>query len=332
MVRTMLLVVLAVAIATLGSVTEATAAGPFGVPDRVAGAPNGADLPAVFTQWARVWWKTYQRSEPAGNRLMLLDDWYTWLSVQEIRVANGEQWYRTSTGRWVDAENMRIMPVTKFAGYHLQGVEQGQLAFVLADETRVVDSPNANGGTITRLARYTPVGVLGVDGGWARIAPGWWVPTSTVRMVKPVARPNGVGVDDKWIDVNLTQQTVAAYEGDKLVFATLTSTGKEETPTVTGLFHVYEKRISEFMAGGWAEKDPYILEEVPWTMYFEQRYALHGAYWHDEFGEVQSRGCVNLSPVDAKFLFTWSGPVVPVGQTRVFASPENPGTWVYVHK
>ena len=86
------------------------------------------------------------------------------------------------------------------------------------------------------------------------------------------------------------------------------------------------------MDGGDTPADAYDLADVPWTMYFHRGYALHTAYWHDKFGAVRSHGCVNLSPVDARWFFEWAGPVVPEGERFVRSTQENPGTWVWVHK
>jgi hypothetical protein len=66
-------------------------------------------------------------------------------------------------------------------------------------------------------------------------------------------------------------------------------------------------------------------------MYFHRGYAIHGAYWHDQFGAVRSHGCVNLSPADAKFIFGWTGPELAPGGNWVTATNANPGTWVFVH-
>jgi hypothetical protein len=66
-------------------------------------------------------------------------------------------------------------------------------------------------------------------------------------------------------------------------------------------------------------------------MYFEQSFALHGAFWHTGFGAVHSHGCVNLSPPDARFLYFWSEPRVPAGWHAAYAGPQAPGTRVFVH-
>ncbi len=303
--------------------------------------PNGAERPAVFTRWARVVQPSYSYDAPGGNPVAALDDWDTWLSIKGSANAGGQTWYRTSRGTWVNGNDIRFMYSSGFEGVHFDGSEQGVLGFVTEDNTWVLNQPNGNARVLGTLNRYTPVGVLGVDNGWLRISDGQWVSPKLVRIVKPQGPPSGVGPNEKWIDVNLTQQTLTAYEGDTPVFATLVSSGKGLFPTKKGLYPIYEKHISHTMANTSSmfdpskpkgeNNDPYTLDEVPWSMYFTERYALHGAYWHDMFGAVRSHGCVNLTPADAKWLFTWTGPVVPAGANTVYSSASNPGTWVYVH-
>lgn len=137
-------------------------------------------------------------------------------------------------------------------------------------------------------------------------------------------RPNSL--DEKWIEVDVTKQRVTAWEGNIPVLAFISSTGLPNTPTVLGKFNIYWKLNSTLMAG-----PGYYLPEVPHTMYFYAGYALHGAYWHNNFGQPMSHGCVNLSLDNAKELFEWADPVIPAGQTQVVASANNPGTLVVVH-
>jgi hypothetical protein len=85
------------------------------------------------------------------------------------------------------------------------------------------------------------------------------------------------------------------------------------------------------MDGDVASDGPYSIEFVPWIMYFNASIALHGAFWHQNFGHVQSHGCVNLSPLDAKTLFGWTDPVLPSGWHGVMATEDHPGTLVVVH-
>ena len=112
----------------------------------------------------------------------------------------------------------------------------------------------------------------------------------------------------KWIDINLTTQSVVAYEGDWPVFSSLVSTGLPRTPTPPGTYKVFTKLVADDMRGGSvATGDAYFLPQVPYVMYFlEGGYAIHGTYWHSNFGNPMSRGCVNLTPQNAKWLFDWA--------------------------
>ena len=122
---------------------------------------------------------------------------------------------------------------------------------------------------------------------------------------QPISRPQGVGAFDKWIRVNLTSQTLTAYEGDVPVFETLISSGLWQYPTVTGQFRVWLRYESQTMDGSRLGYD-YYLENVPYVMYFFEDYALHGTFWHNNFGTPMSHGCVNLETNDAAWIFNWS--------------------------
>jgi lipoprotein-anchoring transpeptidase ErfK/SrfK len=106
---------------------------------------------------------------------------------------------------------------------------------------------------------------------------------------------------ERWIDVDLSQQMLYAYEGDNIVASFLISSGVPAFPTVTGQYHIYVKLITTLMAG-----DGYYLPDVPYTMYFYKGYGLHGTYWHNNFGVPMSHGCVNMYTPDAEWLFYWA--------------------------
>ena len=151
-----------------------------------------------------------------------------------------------------------------------------------------------------------------------------------VRTLRAIARPGRVGPTDRWIHVNLTEQSLVAFEGDTPVFATLVSTGREGFETPTGLFRIESKHISITMDDDTNPDEAYSIEEVPWTLYFNGNFALHGAFWHYTFGRTRSHGCVNLAPADARWLFQWTGPALPPGWHGVFSTRDTRGTWVYV--
>jgi lipoprotein-anchoring transpeptidase ErfK/SrfK len=125
-------------------------------------------------------------------------------------------------------------------------------------------------------------------------------PTSTpLPPVNYDLPPSTGGV--RWIDVDLSSQRVFAYEGDSLLRTFIVSTGTAAHPTVTGRFRIYVKYLYDDMAG-----PGYFLPNVPYTMYFYQGYALHGTYWHHNFGHPMSHGCVNLRTSDAAWLFDFA--------------------------
>lgn len=137
--------------------------------------------------------------------------------------------------------------------------------------------------------------------------------------------------EEKWIDVSLDTQTLKAYEGDKVVLEFPISSGRW-SPTPTGTFNIWYKTKSQSMIGGSQELGTYYnLPNVPSNMFFNGGYAIHGAYWHNNFGHPMSHGCVNAPLDKVAELFNWTGPVVPENQNVIRASAENPGTKVYVH-
>jgi lipoprotein-anchoring transpeptidase ErfK/SrfK len=115
------------------------------------------------------------------------------------------------------------------------------------------------------------------------------------------ADPEELANEGRWIDVDLSEQRVTAYEGSSAVNEFIVSTGTSAHPTVTGQFRIYVKLRSTAMAG-----PGYYLPGVPFTMYFYKGYSLHGTYWHSNFGVPMSHGCVNMFTPDAEWLFNWA--------------------------
>lgn len=129
----------------------------------------------------------------------------------------------------------------------------------------------------------------------------------------PPALPPAPASGGKWIDVNIRTQSITAYEGSKAARSALVSTGVANHPTPVGRFAIYVKYKSQTMSGGSkAAGDYYYLPNVPNVMYFYRDYALHGTYWHKNFGRPMSRGCVNLTLADAEWFFNWAPLGTPV--------------------
>jgi len=164
-----------------------------------------------------------------------------------------------------------------------------------------------------------------------------WVPEVSMRTLPPRdSYPSFATGDRKWLDISIKRQSLVAYVGRKPVYATLISSGRaglgdpektESTPR--GTFMIYQKELTSTMDGDEDKGDSYNLRDVPFVQYFHKGYALHGTYWHDDFGKVRSHGCVNLAPKDAAWLFEWTDPSVPTEWHGVLNKER--GTVVYIH-
>jgi hypothetical protein len=137
--------------------------------------------------------------------------------------------------------------------------------------------------------------------------------------------PRGVGEGDKWLQIRITHGYLIAYEGKEPVYASPMSPGANGVGpggfvTPPGTYWVYSKALSWDMSGTDKGK-PWKVDEVPWVAFFKDNYALHGAFWHDDFGRPKSHGCVNLPPEAARDLFDWLDPKLPEGWYLVSAYP-----------
>jgi hypothetical protein len=142
---------------------------------------------------------------------------------------------------------------------------------------------------------------------WFQVGVNQWIDQKKVGVVFPETElPEGVPSGAKWISVDLYEQTLAAYQGDRMVFATLTATGLPGWWTRPGLHQVQSKHEYDTMQGGVKGEDWYYVADVPWVMYFDSARAIHGEYWHNKLGTRQSHGCVNVAVADAHWLYDWA--------------------------
>lgn len=107
--------------------------------------------------------------------------------------------------------------------------------------------------------------------------------------------------DQRWIEINLSTQRLIAWQGGSPVYAIIVSTGKPATPTRPGIFTIQRKLPKDRMRG-----TGYDIPNVPHAMYYYGGYAIHGAYWHHNFGTPISHGCTNVAPDHAKWLYNWA--------------------------
>jgi lipoprotein-anchoring transpeptidase ErfK/SrfK len=278
--------------------------------------------------------------------------------------------------------DLRLAPTSKVkpdSGSPWHGVELGNgvdlpLAFV---RTRGVQGYRVKGdsaevdGTLERRAALTLTGNAQKVSGepYYELTDGRFAKGSDVGLaVAPSKWPKVAENGEKWIEVDLSEQTMVLWNGKKAEFATLVSSGrpaigdpKETYSTIRGQYRIYAKHISATMdsdegMGKKANADKglkpgdegyvpergdgmygvtvrrghglFTLRDVPHIQYFHKNYAIHGAYWHDVFGVARSHGCINLAPADSLRVFQWTGPHVPEGWHGV----REEGTTIIVHK
>ncbi len=166
---------------------------------------------------------------------------------------------------------------------------------------------------------------------------GRWLSDRDASRLDPAKKMPGWGVKgERWIDVNITKQTLVLYEGTKPVYATLISSGeagledpKSTTATKRGIFRIHAKHVATTMESDEVGEE-FELRDVPYVQYFDDDgHAIHGAYWHDKFGIPKSHGCINLAPEDARRVFYFTEPSVPDGWHGAFDSLR--GTVVFIH-
>jgi hypothetical protein len=267
------------------------------------------------------------------------------ISIDRTFGWNNRMWYKATDGLIAPADRMIIPKAPELKGLEMgEGVKQ--VGFVLWRKANAFrfSSEDAAPKRGDALARYQAVGLTGKTRvhdkqRYRETTEGWWLKEEHGTHTDPGPRPDEVGADEKWIDVNLTRKTLVAFVGDRPVYAALISPGKrsankaKDHRTKVGKWRVREKHIAATMDGDGPAGDlPYSIQDVPFVQYYDGSYALHGAFWHDAFGQEKSHGCVNLSPHDAKFVFFFTEPSLPRGWHGVFASDKRKGSLVVVHE
>jgi lipoprotein-anchoring transpeptidase ErfK/SrfK len=262
---------------------------------------------------------------------------------------NNRTWYKTTGGLVAPADRFWQTAGSDFKGVELDG-ETWKLpvAWVYGGNktatTYAIDEEKKQVAPKGSVKRFTAIQLTGKTieiskRTYHQLSDGTWVKDSLIRITTPGARPADVGENERWIDVDISEQTLVAYQGDRPVYATLISSGKEskikdkDHSTPRGAWRVREKHMTTTMDGnGSAAGDlPYSIEDVPYVMYFHQAYALHGAFWHANYGAQMSHGCVNLAPLDAKHLFFFADPPTYEGLAGAWSNDKSPGSMVVVH-
>jgi hypothetical protein len=254
-----------------------------------------------------------------ATRYLPMGDGLRYITYIQRQDVEGKAYVMLPSGEWMRASPATVL--STFQGLIFRSSPRSSFGWIIKQATPVASpsfSAPPSGAVLQRETRVPIYQVVEAEGyQWYMIGINQWVNRLELRQFVPNPTPPEGVENGRWIEINLYEQTIAAYENGQLVFATLGATGVEPYYTRPGLFQIYEKKETETMQGGFEadRSDYYHLADVPWTMYYDDARALHGAYWRAAFGYEQSHGCVNLSIADSRWLFEWA----------------REGDWVYVH-
>ena len=247
-------------------------------------------------------------SAPGGNAVGHMPAGFNFIQAINSGV---DGWIQRAGGEWIRAADAKPAQASRFTGMLLPDGWAQPFAIIL-DRTGIYASlrpgaaASAESGFVTRRYRLVNIFARAEDEAgnvWYLVGPRQWIRQELVAKFAPAERPSGVS--GRWAAVDLFEQTLIAYEDDKPVFATVISSGMAGWETDEGVFDIWARLVSDSMSGEAGGPDAYALQSVPWVLYFNRGQSLHGAYWHDSFGYRRSKGCVNMSVSDARWLYDW---------------------------
>lgn len=254
------------------------------------------------------------------------------LVVSGHEVHDGIGFLRLRRGTYIADDAVGFARGSEFEGVRLADGATLDVAWTRSRGVRVYARPG--GRVVRRAGRREQVHVAAVEGDWARLADAGYVRLGDLNRAVLSEPPTRLTPGERWIDVSVTEQVLVAYEGNSPRFATLVSSGSDRVGSRTpiGEFRIWAKLATSDMDN--LEQtdlvENYLIEGVPWVQYFEGSNALHAAFWHDDFGHRRSHGCVNLTPADARFIYSFTAPAIPDGFEAVVPFTDEARTIVRV--
>jgi lipoprotein-anchoring transpeptidase ErfK/SrfK len=254
-------------------------------------------------------WKVLANAEiysaPNGSVIGKMDEGFTFVVVYKTQ----GDFAQLKNGTWVRRDSLKRTFASNLSGV----LTNNPLRFPMAWVIQASIPASIPGGPIKSdrpaIKRYTQVNIYATVrvGNWDYylVGPGQWLDQRKVGRIVQATKPAEAG--EKWVAVDLFEQVLTAYEGDKMIFGTLISSGLTQWQTNKGTFKVWSRVRSTAMSGSMGQPDFYSLPAVPYVMYFDNDISLHGTYWHDGFGYKRSHGCVNMTISDARWLYNWMG-------------------------
>jgi hypothetical protein len=260
------------------------------------------------------------------------------VSFLETALWNGRRYGVTADLRLLPTDRLRPIRGSEFHGFRVPEDAEGLFAIVRKQGAKRFSSGGKRRGTfewrtvvhLTGHQRFID-GVLHYE-----TKDGDWIDDRSASRVEPPRKMPGWAVKgERWIDIDVVKQLLTLYDGEKMVYVTLVSTGEAglgdpatTKSTKRGIFRIHTKYLTTTMDSKTVGEE-FELRDVPYVQYFQDGYALHAAYWHDVFGTPKSHGCINLAPEDARRIFFFTEPHVPEGWHG--ASKALTGTVVFIH-
>lgn len=271
-----------------------------------------------------------------------------YIAVDRTFTWNGRTWYKSTKGLVAPADRMGQAAPSDFRGVELGAEVELPVGWVYGGrektQTYEIDLEKKKVKVIGTVERFValPLTEETYEEGkvvYRKLKNGQWVRKAHLRITEPGPAPTDVKETEHWVDVDLSSQTLVLFEGQRPIYATLMSSGKssrtkaKDHSTPTGQWRIREKHVTATMDGDGTDAgdQPYSIEDVPFVMYFHKSYAVHGAFWHRNYGAQMSHGCVNLAPLDAKFVFSKTEPYVSEQWHGAWSSESTAGSWVVVH-
>ncbi len=228
-----------------------------------------------------------------------------YVAYSATQTRNGHTYYALTSGNWMTGEDLQELTPSTFTGILLTRQVSFRFGWVLKE----TQSVNGDGAPVHTYARYQVVHEvpgLPQKPGYLAVGADEWLPETSLALVTPGVPADADPNYCRFVYVNLAEQTLTVYDGCKLVFATLISSGENALWTFPGRFAILYKVDYTTLQPPEGSTSTYYIEGVPYFMTYYGNLGFHGAYWQDAFGAPSSHGCINMSPADATWLFKWA--------------------------
>jgi hypothetical protein len=256
------------------------------------------------------------------------------VTVRRTFIRYGTEYHQTREGWYVESRNTeRLPPPIRELGVDVAADADLPGGLVISEDAPVFGAPGGEEEPLRTLERWTLIPraegtPLSVADGWVRLPDGGYLADEHLARVRVRKKLERIGDDERWIAVDLDEQLVHAYEGDRLLRVMPCSTGIRGN-TRPGRYRIQWKRRLQTLR---PKAGHLRVEDVQWVMYYDRRrsIAIHTAYWHDDFGRRHSLGCVNLPIDDARWVFDFSLPFARPEDSEALQIRRRPGTRVIV--